>query len=544
MRMIMWIALLFSFMLLFSAQLAIAGNGGIVVEDAESVWAAASKSSKALSAVAGVVSPRVVVEYADCMIKVETQEPSGLCGAVGTVAPRTIVEYAEAMMSFGLRRPMFAPPTVRNLTASQRLGSCIVDIGFEVYDARSSVIVEFQFWNGSGWSDCVTTTGEGRVNVGAVKGAWNAKADFKNRYVKDMRIRVVVDNGEPVNNIAFSETPPFVLDTKPPLADAGIDQKCYMGESVTLNGSGSWDESGIADYTWTFKDEGELKVLKGVNPSYTFSTDGTYTISLNVTDPFGNWASDTVTITVLSTQSDSEPPKIIGVERDPPAPQPNQEVHVKASVADEGSGVEAVELHYRVNGGTWKTITMNNVGGLWEAIIPGQAEGANVEYYVKAFDRSGNTAVSPTYSFAVSSQSQPGPISISVYLAPANPTTENTVTFTIDVKSDSYILAVQLEVDGEVVKTWTEGPSLIKSKSYTYTGGPYSQGRHSYKVYVMDMGGRTEDTGTKYFDVSSPSTATWWAWIAILAAIGIITAVAAWLKKRRRSQHVLTANAV
>ena len=534
MRMIVSIALLFSFMLLFSAQLAIAGNGGIIVEDAESVWVTTSKSSKALSAVAGVVSPRVVVEYADCMIKVETQEPSGLCGAVGTVAPRIIVEYAEAMMSFGLGRPLFAPPTVRNLTASQRLGSCIVDIGFEVYDARSSVIVEFQFWNGSGWSDCVTTTGEGRVNVGAVKGAWNAKADFNNRYVKDMRIRVVVDNGKPINNIAFSVTPPFVLDTKPPLADAGVDQKCYMGEAVTLNGSGSWDESGIADYTWTFKDKGEVKVLKGANPSYTFSTAGTYTISLNVTDPFGNWASDTVTITVLSTQSDSEPPKIVDVERDPLAPQPNQEVHVKASVTDEGSGVGAAELHYRVNGGTWKTITMNNVGGLWEAIIPGQAEGANVEYYVKAFDRSGNAAVSPTYSFAVSSQSQPGPISISVYLTPANPTTENTVTFTIDVKSDLYILTVQLEVDGEVVKTWTEGPSLIKSKSYTYTGGPYSQGRHSYKVYVMDMGGRTEDTGIKYFDVSSPSTATWWAWIAILAAIGIIIAVAAWLRKRKR----------
>jgi len=534
MRMIVSIALLFSFMLLFSAQLAIAGNGGIIVEDVESVWVATSKSSKALSAVAGVVSPRVVVEYADCMIKVETQEPSGLCGAVGTMAPRIIVEYAEAMMSFGLGRPLFAPPTVRNLTASQRLGSCIVDIGFEVYDARSSVIVEFQFWNGSGWSDCVTTTGEGRVNVGAVKGAWNAKADFNNRYVKDMRIRVVVDNGEPINNIAFSVTPPFVLDTKPPLADAGVDQKCYMGEAVTLNGSGSWDESGIADYTWTFKDKGEVKVLKGTNPSYTFSTAGTYTISLNVTDPFGNWASDTVTITVLSTQSDSEPPKIVDVERDPLAPQPNQEVHVKASVTDEGSGVGTAELHYRVNGGTWKTITMNNIGGLWEAIIPGQAEGANVEYYVKAFDRSGNAAVSPTYSFAVSSQSQPGPISISVYLTPANPTTENTVTFTIDVKSDLYILTVQLEVDGEVVKTWTEGPSLIKSKSYTYTGGPYSQGRHSYKVYVMDMGGRTEDTGIKYFDVSSPSTATWWAWIAILAAIGIIIAVAAWLRKRKR----------
>ena len=86
-------------------------------------------------------------------------------------------------------------------------------------------------------------------------------------------------------------------------------------------------------------------------------------------------------------------------------------------------------------------------------------------------------------------------------------------------------------------KRGLRAPSLIKSKSYTYTGGPYSQGRHSYKVYVMDMGGRIEDTGIKYFDVSSPSTATWWAWIAILAAIGIIIAVAAWLRKRKRKPN-------
>jgi len=52
------------------------------------------------------------------------------------------------------------------------------------------------------------------------------------------------------------------------------------------------------------------------------------------------------------------------------------------------------------------------------------------------------------------------------------PTTENTVTFTIDVKNDLYIFTIQLEVDGEVVKTWIEGPIAHQVKILHLHGRP------------------------------------------------------------------------
>ncbi|MEM3788808.1 MAG: PKD domain-containing protein [Candidatus Bathyarchaeia archaeon] len=516
---------------------ATSAGAGVIVEGADSIWAVGLGFSSGLSDAAKAVSPRIAVEYADFMVKAGLQRPLKIEEVASAVSARIVVEYAECVKGFGLARPLFVSPTVRNITALQREGTGMVDINFQVYDARPFVVVRFQFWNGSEWIDCVTSTGEGQVDVGAVKGTWNARVDFNNRYVKDMKIRVVADNGEPVNNVGLSETQPFVLDTKPPLANAGSDQTVYQGTNVTLNGSHSWDESGIVDYTWTFRENGELKILKGVNPNYIFRKTGVYSITLNVTDPFGNWALDTVTISVIPVEGDSEPPRILNLEREPEAPQPGQEVQVKANVIDEGSGVNAVELYYRVDGGAWKIVAMNYVDGVWKAIIPGQTNGANVEYYVKAFDKSGNTAVSPTYNFTVSSQAQPSPVSISLSITPPNPTTEDEVTFIIDVKSDSYILAVQLEVDGDAIKVWTEGASLVKSKTYTYTGGPYPHGRHSYRAYFIDMSGRTIDTGTKYFDVSNPIQTTWWIWISILTIIGVATTlIVTWIIKKKKKE--------
>jgi hypothetical protein len=42
---------------------------------------------------------------------------------------------------------------------------------------------------------------------------------------------------------------------EPPVADAGADQTVYVGDSVTLNGSGSYDPDGvITGYAWNFGD--------------------------------------------------------------------------------------------------------------------------------------------------------------------------------------------------------------------------------------------------------------------------------------------------
>ncbi len=83
-----------------------------------------------------------------------------------------------------------------------------------------------------------------------------------------------------------------------PVADAGPDQTVNEDTTVTFNGSNSSSSIGNMSYVWTFTD-GAPRTLTGINPTYNFTTPGTFSVTLNVTDATGNWNTDTVVIAVL-----------------------------------------------------------------------------------------------------------------------------------------------------------------------------------------------------------------------------------------------------
>ncbi|MBN1390959.1 MAG: PKD domain-containing protein [Candidatus Thermoplasmatota archaeon] len=89
-----------------------------------------------------------------------------------------------------------------------------------------------------------------------------------------------------------------VLDITPPIADAGPDQIVDEGTIIAFDGSGSSDNIGVVNWTWTFNDGMENIILFGSAPYHTFNVPGTYIVILNVTDAAGNWATDTMTVTV------------------------------------------------------------------------------------------------------------------------------------------------------------------------------------------------------------------------------------------------------
>jgi len=101
-------------------------------------------------------------------------------------------------------------------------------------------------------------------------------------------------------------------DTTAPVASAGSDQIVNEDTLVTFDGSGSYDDIGIASYVWTFVDGGP-KVLTGVTSVYTFANPGVYTVTLNVTDAAGNWATDTTTITVLALTPEDLTQRLVGM---------------------------------------------------------------------------------------------------------------------------------------------------------------------------------------------------------------------------------------
>ncbi|UCG69444.1 MAG: PKD domain-containing protein [Thermoplasmata archaeon] len=101
----------------------------------------------------------------------------------------------------------------------------------------------------------------------------------------------------------------WAINWIPPVnADAGSDD--YVNEDVPymFNGSGSWSSLGIVNYAW------DINASDGVdwnfpdyegsdlwNPIHTFNTPGIYTVTINVTDIYGNWDTDTMILTVYDT---------------------------------------------------------------------------------------------------------------------------------------------------------------------------------------------------------------------------------------------------
>jgi chitodextrinase len=100
---------------------------------------------------------------------------------------------------------------------------------------------------------------------------------------------------------AASATTPTCLANLPPIANAGLDQTTSMGTVVTFNGSGSSDSDGtITAYAWDFGD-GASGTGSIVNHAYT--TSGTKTVTLTVTDNSGARTSDVAFVTVLAQTS-------------------------------------------------------------------------------------------------------------------------------------------------------------------------------------------------------------------------------------------------
>ncbi len=95
-----------------------------------------------------------------------------------------------------------------------------------------------------------------------------------------------------------------VRDITPPVAEAGDDFVIDQGQLVNFNGSGSYDNVLLVNYTWTIIFGNVTQRFSGLTPSFTFDKPGMYHIKLNITDSAGNWHSDHLNVTVR----DSTPP--------------------------------------------------------------------------------------------------------------------------------------------------------------------------------------------------------------------------------------------
>jgi PKD repeat protein len=106
---------------------------------------------------------------------------------------------------------------------------------------------------------------------------------------------VVTDTADQTST--YDEVVITVVDVTPPVANAGPDQTVNVAAVATFDGTGSTDNAAITQYTWTFTD-GILRTLTGVQPTYTFMTNGDYTVTLTVRDAEGYQDTDTMVVHV------------------------------------------------------------------------------------------------------------------------------------------------------------------------------------------------------------------------------------------------------
>ena len=147
-------------------------------------------------------------------------------------------------------------------------------------------------------------------------------------------------------NITYGEVNHTIsIANQPPVANAGPDQLVNT-HTVTFNGSKSYDPDGnITSWKWDF---GDNTTGSGEVVQHTYSKDGIYTVTLNVTDDFG--ASDTDTCVVTT---DTHPPvttaNITGSTGSNGWYIGN--VTVKLQASDSLSGVDST--YYKLDNGSW-----------------------------------------------------------------------------------------------------------------------------------------------------------------------------------------------
>ena len=118
-------------------------------------------------------------------------------------------------------------------------------------------------------------------------------------------IKTVTIYGKSADSTAVSVTPNLV-DVQDPVANAGFDTTCILGDEVSFTGSNSTDNVGIVSYFWDF---GDGITSTEADPVHTYAAlkdpshnNFDYIASLTVSDASGNSATSKIKVTVYPTE--------------------------------------------------------------------------------------------------------------------------------------------------------------------------------------------------------------------------------------------------
>lgn len=156
------------------------------------------------------------------------------------------------------------------------------------------------FWSGgsSGSTSCITDF-SGQCNVSKSTNGnsltFTVNDIFGNKMTYDPSSNLVNDS------ISIYKDGIASNQNSPPVADAGGPYYGSKNSPIAFDGSGSFDAEGSITYLWQFGD-GNSSTEK--NPNHTYSSDGTFDVTLTVTDT-GDLTDTDFTIVTTSSQTSS-----------------------------------------------------------------------------------------------------------------------------------------------------------------------------------------------------------------------------------------------
>jgi len=152
---------------------------------------------------------------------------------------------------------------------------------------------------------CTWNFGDGTIVSGV--GLSSVTHQFVNPLVsQDYTVRVWIDDGfhddyGVAHNVTMTALVHVVhKDTIAPVTDSGGPYSGAMGQLMTFDGSGTTDAGGsvVLNYTWTITNATDTLILWEETAQYVFWSEGSWTVSLNVTDEDGNYDVDTTTLVI------------------------------------------------------------------------------------------------------------------------------------------------------------------------------------------------------------------------------------------------------
>ena len=162
-------------------------------------------------------------------------------------------------------------------------------------------------------------------------------ADVAGTYTAQLVVNDGTVNSAPDTVTIVASLPPAPAPNLPPAADAGTNQAVGVGQTVTLDGTGSSDPEGSAvTYAWSLTpppgSTAALSSATAAQPTFVADVAGTYTAQLVVND--GTVNSAPATVTIVASLASAPAPNL------PPAADAgtNQAVGVGQTVTLDGTG--------------------------------------------------------------------------------------------------------------------------------------------------------------------------------------------------------------